>query len=188
MIEEGVEIIDIGAESTRPMSEAVPSDIEIKRITPVLAELRKNLACNRVKISVDTRNSATALAVAELGADIINDVSGLTYDPDMAKTVKETGLKVVIMHSRGTPKDMDSLCNYKNVTEEVYFELLDRVQKASDIGIEPQNIIIDPGFGFAKDNEQNFELLKKVKEYNLSRQCWRMLLIPALRRQRQEDL
>ena len=69
----------------------------------------------------------------------------------MAKTVKETGLKVVIMHSRGTPKDMDSLCNYKNVTEEVYFELLDRVQKASDIGIEPQNIIIDPGFGFAKD-------------------------------------
>lgn len=165
MIEEGAEIIDIGAESTRPMSEAVPSDIEIKRITPVLAELRKNLACNRVKISVDTRNSATALAVAELGADIINDVSGLTYDPDMAKTVKETGLKVVIMHSRGTPKDMDSLCNYKNVTEEVYFELLDRVQKSSDIGIEAQNIIIDPGFGFAKDNEQNFELLKKVKEF-----------------------
>lgn len=165
MIEEGAEIIDIGAESTRPTSDPVPAGIEIQRITPVLAELRKNSACNKVKISVDTRNSTTARAVAELGADIINDVSGLTFDPDMAKTVKETGLEIVIMHSRGTPKDMDALCDYKNVTDEVYFELRDRVQKALDIGISPEKIITDPGFGFAKNNEQNFEILKKVEEF-----------------------
>ena len=165
MIEEGAEIIDIGAESTRPLSEAVPSDVEIQRITPVLKELRANSACKNIKISIDTRNSATAAAAAALGADIINDVSGLTYDDNMAKTISDTGLEVVVMHSRGTPKDMDSFCNYKNVVDEVYFELLDRVQIALSAGIQPEKIIIDPGFGFAKNYEQNFEIMSKIEEF-----------------------
>ncbi len=165
MIEEGAQIIDIGAESTRPGSEAVPSDVEIQRIMPILKEIRSNSACKNIQISIDTRNSATAAAAADLGVDIINDVSGLAYDKNMAKIIQKTGLDVVIMHSRGTPKDMDTLCNYKNATEEVYFELLERVQTALNEGISPEKIIIDPGFGFAKNNEQNFEIISKIEEF-----------------------
>jgi len=165
MIEEGAEIIDIGAESTRPKSEAVPYEVEIQRIEPVLKELRKNSACKNIKISIDTRNSITAAAMADLGADIINDVSGLTFDKNMAKTVKEKGLEAVITHSRGTPQNMDSLCDYKNTIDEVYFELMDRVQIALDTGICPEKIIIDPGFGFAKNIEQNFEIMSKIEEF-----------------------
>ncbi len=137
MIEEGAEIIDIGAESTRPQSVPVPYEVEIQRIEPVLKELRKNSACKNIKISIDTRNSMTAAVMADLGANIINDVSGLTFDKNMAKTVKEKGLEIVIAHSRGTPQNMDSLCNYKNTVDEVYFELIDRVQTALDTGICP---------------------------------------------------
>lgn len=168
MIEDGAEIIDIGAESTKPLSEPVEPDVEIKRITPVIKELRKNSACSKIKISIDTRNSATVCTAAKLGADIINDISGLTFDHDMTKAVKETGLEVVIMHSRGTPKDMDALCNYKNTVDEVYFELIDRVETALNTGILPEKIIVDAGFGFAKNNEQNFELLKRIEEFKSS--------------------
>ena len=165
MIEDGAGIIDIGAESTRPGSEPIPADIEIKRITPVIKELKNNTACREIQISIDTRNSKTAKAAAELGADIINDVSGLTWDKNMPNTIKDTGADIIIMHSRGTPKDMDTLCNYKNTAEEVYFELYDRVKKALDAGIAPEKIIIDPGFGFAKNNEQNFEILSRIEEF-----------------------
>lgn len=162
MIEEGAEIIDIGAESTRPGAEYIESSVEIERISPIIKELRQNSA---VKISIDTRNADTARVMADLGADIINDVSGLTFDPDMIAAIKETGLNVVIMHSRGNPQNMDNLCNYKNLLDEVYFELRERVQNAIDGGVEPDKIIIDPGFGFAKNNEQNFEILSRIEEF-----------------------
>ncbi len=162
MVQEGAKIIDIGAESTRPGSDTVPSEIEIQRISPVIKELKKN---SDIKISIDTRNALTAKQMADLGADIINDVSGLTYDKNMTKTIRETGLEAVIMHSRGTPKDMDGLCDYKNVMDEVYFELQERAQKAIDSGINPEKIIIDPGFGFAKNIEQNFEILSRIEEF-----------------------
>lgn len=165
MIEEGAKIIDIGAESTRPGADIIPSEIEIERILPVIKELRKNSACKDIQISIDTRNSMTAGKMSELGADIINDVSGLFYDEKMADIIKKTGTKVVIMHSRGTPKDMDELAEYKNTQDEIYFELQERVQNALDKGILPNQIIIDPGFGFAKDTEQNFEILSKVEEF-----------------------
>lgn len=165
MIEDGADIIDIGAESTRPGAEPIPSNIETERLMPVVKELKKNSACKNIKISIDTRNSDTAKAMTKLGADIINDVSGLTYDKNMIAILKETNANVVIMHSRGTPKDMDKLCSYKNTTEEVYFELQDRVQAALDGGIHSDKIAIDPGFGFAKDNNQNFEILKKIDEF-----------------------
>lgn len=165
MIEDGADIIDIGAESTRPGAEAIPPDIETERLTPVVKELKQNSACKNIKISIDTRNADTARAMTNLGADIINDVSGLTYDKNMIAVLKETGANIVIMHSRGTPKDMDTLCNYKDTTEEVYFELQDRVQTALNSGIQQDKIIIDPGFGFAKNNKQNFEILKKIEEF-----------------------
>lgn len=165
MIENGAEIIDIGAESTRPGAKNIEASVEIERIHPIIKEIRANSAFDNIKISIDTRNAATARAMADLGANIINDVSGLTYDLNMKNVIKETGLNIVIMHSRGTPKDMDKLCNYKNLTDEVYFELKDRVQNALDSGIKPDKIIIDPGFGFAKNNEQNFEILKRIEEF-----------------------
>ncbi len=165
MVKEGGDIIDIGAESTRPNAEIIPSGVEIERLTPVVRDLKRELACSDIKISIDTRNADTARAMANLGADIINDISGLAHDKNMPAAIKETGVDVVIMHSRGTPKNMDKLCTYKNVVDEVYLELLDRVQNAIDRGIQPHKIIIDPGFGFAKNNEQNFELLKRVEEF-----------------------
>lgn len=165
IIEDGADIIDIGAESTRPGAEAVPFDIEAERLTPVIKELKQNSACKNIKISIDTRNSDTARAMTELGADIINDVSGLTYDKNMIAAVKENGANIVIMHSRGTPDNMDTFCNYEDVTDGVYFELQARVQSALDCGIQHDKIIIDPGFGFAKNNEQNFEIVKKIEEF-----------------------
>lgn len=165
MIQDGVNIIDIGAESTRPMAKPVDSSVEIGRITPVIKKLKQDSIFKDIKISIDTRNADTARVMWDFGADIINDVSGLTYDPDMTKTIKETGLNVVIMHSRGTPKDMDNLCQYKDTAEEVYFELVKRVQKAVESGVQPDKIIVDPGFGFAKNSEQNFELVKKIEEF-----------------------
>lgn len=165
MIQDGVNIIDIGAESTRPMAKPVDSSVEIGRITPVIKELKQDSVFKDIKISIDTRNADTARVMWDFGADIINDVSGLTYDPDMTKTIKETGLNVVIMHSRGTPKDMDNLCQYKDTAEEVYFELVKRVQKAVESGVQLDKIIVDPGFGFAKNSEQNFELVKKIEEF-----------------------
>ncbi len=165
MIEEGAQIIDIGAESTRPGAEIIPSDIEIKRIIPIIYELKKNLTNKEIKISIDTRNADTARVMADSGADIINDVSGLMFDKNMTKTIRETGANIVIMHSRGTPSNMDRLCKYDEVVDDVYFELSDRIENALNSGIEPNKIIIDPGFGFAKDNEQNFKLLKKIDEF-----------------------
>jgi len=165
MIQEGAEIIDIGAESTRPGAEIISSETEINRITPIIKELGRDSKIQNIKISIDTRNAHTARVMADFGADIINDVSGLKYDPDMINAVRETGLNVVIMHSRGTPKDMDNLSKYNDVIEEVYFELQERVKKAADSGILPDKIIIDPGFGFAKNNEQNFEIVKRIEEF-----------------------
>lgn len=161
MIKEGAEIIDIGAESTRPNSDPIDSNTEIERLSAVVKELANKGAL----ISIDTRNAATARTMATLGANIINDVSGLTFDKTMAIAVKEKGLSVIIGHSRGTPKDMDNFCDYNNVVEEVYFELAQRVENAINGGISPDKIIIDPGFGFAKNIEQNFQLLNRIKEF-----------------------
>lgn len=162
MVEDGAKIIDIGAESTRPGAETVPLKEEQERLTPVIKELRK---IPGIKISIDTRNSSTARLMADLGADIINDVSGLRYDKNMIKTIKETGLNAVIIHSRGNPKNMDDLALYKNTLDEVYFELYDMVQNALQEGVLENKIIVDPGFGFAKNTEQNFEILSKIEEF-----------------------
>lgn len=185
MIDEGAKIIDIGAESTRPGAEAISPELEIERITPVIKKIRQN---SNIKISIDTRNSDTARVMADLGADIINDVSGLNYDKNMAKTVKESGISVVIMHTRGTPKNMENFAYYKNTVDEVYFELYNMVQNALRAGILEDKIIIDPGFGFAKDVKQNFEILSRIEEFKsmgfpvlagLSRKRFIKSLIPA---------
>ena len=163
LIEQGADIIDIGAESTRPGSKAVESDFEIQKITPVLNYLKENYP--KIPASIDTRNAQTAAEMLNLGAQIINDVSGLRYDKNMAKIAADFGCKIVIMHSRSNPCDMDDYCNYKNLLDEVYNELQKCCDSALNAGVKPENIIIDPGFGFAKNYEQNIEMLSRIEEF-----------------------
>lgn len=163
MIKEGAEIIDIGAESTAPGAKPVSPDVEIKRIVPIIKEIRKKYP--EILISVDTRNSKTARETILAGADIINDVSGYSFDKKILDVAIEFDKKLVIMHSRGIPENMCDFTKYKNVVEEVYFELKQKCDTAISKGVKPENIIVDPGFGFAKNAEQNLELLKHVREF-----------------------
>lgn len=162
MILEGAKIIDIGAESTRPGASPVDSKVEIEKLLPVLREIKK---MNTV-VSIDTRNSTTARKMIEEGADIINDVSGLNYDNEMINIIKESNAQIVIMHSRGTPFNMDNLTEYENLADEIYDELNAKIRLLNKNGVDSERIIIDTGFGFAKDINQNFEILKRIQEFN----------------------
>lgn len=163
IIEQGAQIIDIGAESTRPNADEMPTGIQIQRILPVLKYLKENYP--HILASIDTRSSEVAQACINAGADIINDVSGLRFDGKMAKTIAKSNAKIVIMHSRSTPKNMDNMCNYENLIDEIYFELKNRCDFAINEGVEPENIIIDVGFGLPKNYEQNIELMARIEEF-----------------------
>ena len=163
MIEQGAQIIDIGAESTRPNSEEIPYNIQIDKILPVLKYIKEKHP--NITVSVDTRSSKVAQVVLNAGAQIINDVSGLRFDDNMAKTIADFDAKIVIMHSRSTPKDMDNMCQYNNLIDDIYFELKSQCDYALKNGIKPENIIIDVGFGFAKNYEQNIELMTRIEEF-----------------------
>lgn len=161
MIEEGVDIIDIGGESTRPGAERVSEAEEQSRILPVIAEL----ANRGVEISVDTMRAATARLAVAAGASIVNDVSGGAADPDMFSTVADLGCKYTLMHWRGHSKDMNSLAQYDDVMNEVIEEVRISLDKAIAAGIKRENIILDPGLGFAKNTEHNWEILKRIDEF-----------------------
>jgi len=161
MIEEGVDIIDIGGESTRPGAERVSESEEQARILPVIAELT-----NRgVDISVDTMRATTAKLAVAAGASIVNDVSGGAADPDMFSTVAALGCKYTLMHWRGHSKDMNSLAHYDDVMKEVIEEISISLDKALAAGIKRENIVLDPGLGFAKDPEHNWEILNRIDEF-----------------------
>lgn len=164
MIECGVDIIDIGGESTRPYSEEVPPSEEIKRIIPVIKKIRETYP--DIPISIDTRHSETAKASIEAGADIINDVSGFDKDANMMKVVTELQVPVIIMHSQGTPENMQDNPNYgRNIVDEVYQSLEQKISDSIKAGIKKENIIIDPGVGFGKTQEHNIELIKRISEF-----------------------
>ncbi len=162
LITEGADIIDVGAESTRPNANPIEVDFEIEKLTPVIKELKKQ----NIKISIDTRNHKTAKKMIELGVDIINDVSNLNYDNNMVEVIKNSNVCYVLCHSRGIPQNMDEFCNYENLADEIFDELHKKSQFLINEGIEKERIIIDVGFGFAKNIEQNFELLKRIEEFN----------------------
>lgn len=162
LIIEGANIIDLGAESTRPNANKIDVEDEIKRLKPVVGELKKS----GYILSIDTRNHKTADIMLNSGADIINDVSGLNYDKEMINVIKNYDKEIVIMHSKGTPENMDELCKYDNLADEIYNELYKKIEFLNSKGIENKRIIIDTGFGFAKNIEQNFELLKRIREFN----------------------
>ena len=161
MMAEGVDIIDIGGESTRPGAERVSETEEIERTIPVIAELAKH----GVKISIDTMRASTAEAAIKAGASIINDVSGGLADPLMLQTAARLGVPYIAMHWRGQSRDMNSKAVYNDVVIDVISELQERITAALDAGIEVGNLIIDPGLGFAKDAEHNWEIIDSIDSF-----------------------
>ena len=161
MIAEGVDIIDIGGESTRPGADRVSAEEEQARVLPVIAELSKY----GVKISIDTMRADTAEKAMQAGAAIINDVSGGLSDPAMFATVKKLGVPYILMHWRGESKDMNSRAIYTDVVTDVMSEINSQIDAALDAGINKSQIIIDPGLGFAKDAEHNWEILRNLKSF-----------------------
>jgi len=161
MIAEGVDIIDIGGESTRPGAERVSEAEEIERTIPVITELAKHGA----RISIDTMRASTAEAAVKAGASIINDVSGGLADPEMLQTAARLQVPYIAMHWRGQSKDMNSKAIYNDVVIDVISELQERITAALDAGIEVGNLIIDPGLGFAKDAEHNWEIIDSIDSF-----------------------
>ena len=161
MIAEGVDIIDIGGESTRPGADRVSEIEEIERTIPVITELAKQ----KVIISIDTMRASTAETAINAGASIINDVSGGLADPQMLQTVARLQVPYIAMHWRGQSKDMDSKAIYKNVVSDVISELQERIDSALDAGIQASNLIIDPGLGFAKDAHHNWEIIDSIDSF-----------------------
>lgn len=162
MLAEGAEILDIGGESTRPGSDEVKPDEECARVVPVIKAIKE--AHPNSIISVDTYHSVTAEKAIMAGADIINDVTGLTYDPMMEKIALQYKTPVILMHMRGTPKNMQQLTEYNNVSEDVHQYLGEQVTRLVEKGLERDKIIIDPGIGFAKNVEQNLALMHRLDE------------------------
>ena len=162
MIEQGAQVIDIGAQSTKPYADLVSVVYEIEKVVPIVTALKT--AYPHIEISVDTMSLGCAKAAIDAGADIINDVSFLN-NPEFINVCKESDKKLVIMHSRGDSKTMDSLVQYENIIDEVYQELFEKTQYALSCGMKKENIIVDVGFGFAKTIEQNFTLLKRISEF-----------------------
>jgi dihydropteroate synthase len=161
MIAEGVDIIDIGGESTRPGAERVSEAEEIERTIPVITELANYGA----RISIDTMRASTAEAAVKAGASIINDVSGGLADPHMLQTAARLQVPYIAMHWRGQSKDMNSKAIYNDVVIDVISELQERITAALDAGIEVGNLIIDPGLGFAKDAEHNWKIIDSIDSF-----------------------
>ena len=161
MMEEGASIIDIGGESTRPNASPVELEEEIQRVIPVVEALAKY----DVIISIDTSQPEVIRAAVKAGAHIWNDVRALTR-PQALETAAELNIPVVLMHMRGEPTNMNQLDQYQDVTEDVIHELQQRLNQAIAVGVSKENIIIDPGFGFAKNAQQNFQLLNEFWKLN----------------------
>ena len=161
MIEEGATIIDVGGESTKPGAERVTLDEELTRVIPVIHALAKSGA----KVSVDTMRAETAAMAVAAGASIINDVSGGLADPAMHTTAAALKAQYICMHWRGQSKDMDALAVYEDVVTDVINELTKQIAAALLAGIEPTKLVIDPGLGFAKNSEQNWELLRNIDKF-----------------------
>ncbi len=159
MAEAGADIIDIGGESTRPGAQTVPREAEIARIEPVITALSREVS---LPISIDTRKSAVAEAAVSAGAVLVNDVSGFTYDPMLARYCRDNDLPVCVMHARGDPETMHLDPRYDNVLLDVYDFLAAQVAMLEGMGIPRSRIIVDPGIGFGKTIDHNLVLLREI--------------------------
>ncbi len=167
MMNNGADILDIGGQSTKPNANDVTLEQELHRVIPIVTALRKDPSFNRIAISIDTTKALVAKLSVEAGADMINDVSGAMFDSQMLSTVAKLEVPIVLMHLRGTPKTMQQMTDYVNLTEEVIEFLRDRMAAAIAAGIRSDRMIIDPGIGFAKTGEQSLELLRNIKKFNV---------------------
>ena len=160
MLEQGAQVLDIGGESTRPGSDSVDGDEERRRVLPVIEALRREYP--EAVLSVDTYRADTAEAALSVGADIINDISAMEADARMAEVVVRSKAPIILMHMRGTPKNMQQNCQYQDVVQEVAVYLAQRAQLLREQGVGADKIILDPGIGFAKDVEQNLRLMRDL--------------------------
>jgi len=164
-IENGAQLIDLGAQSTRPGAAEVGKDVEIKRLIPVIKELK--IIHPEIPISIDTFHHSVAHTALNAGADLINDISGGRHDPEIFNVIADYGCPYVLTHSRGNSKTMDSLTNYQNIVIDVKNELSKQIDLAISSGIKNKQIIIDPGIGFAKTVDQNLILLRNLEQFVL---------------------
>ena len=165
LIGQGADIIDIGGESTRPGAEQVSESEELKRVIPVIEKIRTDNPT--ILISIDTTKASVAKHAVEAGADIINDVSGLSFDNNMIGIVESFNIPVVIMHMKGNPQNMQLNPEYKDIVNEILDFFKMKIKIAIQTGINRSMIILDPGIGFGKTVEHNFELLSRLNEFNV---------------------
>ncbi|MEG4208587.1 dihydropteroate synthase [Microcoleus sp. S13_B4] len=166
MVESGVDIIDIGGQSTRPGAAEISLEEEINRVIPLVQILRQKADIfGSVPISVDTTRAQVAKAAVEAGADIINDISGATFDSEMLSTVAKLKVPIILMHIRGTPQTMQKLTDYSDLIGEIREFLESRIAAAVAAGVDKSQIIIDPGIGFAKTYSQNLEILRELPKF-----------------------
>jgi dihydropteroate synthase len=161
MLSEGVDIIDVGGESTRPGSHAISADEELRRVIPVI----EALAANGAVLSIDTKRAHTALMAVRAGARIVNDVSAGLSDPQMLSIVATLGCPYIAMHTRGESADMQFRAVYDDVVGEVVSELQARAEASLKAGISLENLILDPGIGFAKESEHNWQILNHLEAF-----------------------
>ncbi len=163
MLAEGADILDIGGYSSRPGAANISTEEELQRVLPAIELVAKRFP--QAIISVDTFRSVIAKAAVNAGAAMINDISGGSIDKDMFACVADLKVPYVLMHIRGTPQDMQNHCNYKDVVKESVFELSEKLEQLKQLGIN--DIIIDPGIGFAKTVDQNFEIINNLRAYKV---------------------
>ena len=163
MINEGADVLDIGGYSSRPGAAEVSAETELSRVIPAIDAIHRRFP--EIPLSLDTFRSAIAVAGLEAGASVINDITAGTGDPDMFRTVAEFDAAMVIMHTRGTPATMSTLTKYDHVTREVASYLQERIKMAESQGVK--ELIVDPGFGFAKTRQQNFDLLRNLDHFQI---------------------
>lgn len=163
LIIDGADIIDIGAESTKPYSKPISSEEQLKRLVPILEYIK--LKEIKTPISIDTRNAEVAQKCIDFGVSIINDVSGFDFDKKMADVIANNPqIKIILQHSQGTPETMQDAPHYENLMDEIFINLKTKIDFALSKGIKKENIIIDPGIGFGKTKAHNMEILKRWQE------------------------
>jgi dihydropteroate synthase len=163
LISAGADILDVGGESTRPGSDPVPVPVELERVIPIIGAVRKR---SDIPISIDTNKSEVALQALAAGADIINDVSSLRFDPRMAQVAAESGAPVILMHMLGTPRTMQVNPVYESVISEIIAFLEERMKFAVQNGIERSQIIVDPGIGFGKTVSHNLNIIRDLDSFS----------------------
>lgn len=159
MIEAGADILDIGGESTRPFSDPVDAEDELRRVMPVIEGIRR---FSDIPISIDTTKAAVARRALEAGADMINDVSALAFDPEMVHLAARTGVPVVLMHMQGTPKTMQENPHYDSLFSEIIAFLEERIRFAVQHGVDRNQVVVDPGIGFGKTVDHNIRIIARL--------------------------